>query len=197
LQLYPNQFDSLGDFGESHTAHLVLKPNAEPYIDPPRKFPIHKKEKIKAELEKMEQSGVIRRVTEHTAWCSSLAFATKSDGSLHICLDPAKLNKALVRCPHKIPCIEELNHQLAGATTFSKLDARTGYWSIRLDNQSQLLTTFRTPFGRYCFTRLPFGLCVSQDIFQQAMDTILEQCQGVIAKADDIIVFGKTKQEHD
>lgn len=196
-RLYPKQFDRLGDFGESFTAHLVLKPDARPYIDPPRKFPIHKTEQIKAELKKMETTGVIRRVTEHTEWCSSLAFTTKTDGSLRVCLDPAKLNKALSRCPHKVPDLEELTHKLAGATLFSKLDAKSGYWAIRLDKASQLLTTFRTPFGRYCFRRLPFGLSVSQDLFQQAMDSILEHCEGVIGKADDLTVFGKTKAEHD
>ena len=196
-RLYPNQFDRLGDLGEDFEAKLILKADAEPYIDPPRKYPIHKTEQIKAELDKMEELGVIRRVTQHTEWCSSLAFATKSDGTLRVCLDPAKLNKALSRCPHKMPNLEELNHRLSGATVFSKVDAKTGYWSIRMDEKSQLLTTFRTPFGRYCFNRLPFGLSVSQDIFQQAMDTILEQCHGVVGKADDITVFGKNKSDHD
>lgn len=65
-----------------------------------------------------------------------------------------------------MPNLEELNHKLSGATVFSKLDAKAGYWAVRLDEQSQLLTTFRTPQGRYCFNRLPFGLNVSQDIFQ-------------------------------
>ena len=193
--MYPNQFDHIGDFHGD--AKLHLKENVEPYIDAPRKWPIHLKDKIKTELENMEQQSIIRRVEEHTDWCSSLAFSTKSDGSIRICLDPSKLNKALKRCKHKIPTVEELNHRLDKAKYFSKLDAKAGYWSIHLDPASQLLTTFRTPFGRYCFLRLPFGLSVSQDIFQQRMDSILEKCGGVIGIADDVAVFGQTEQEHD
>ena len=70
--------------------------------------------------------------------------------------------------------VEEINPQFAGARLFSKLDAKAGYWAIHLDSESQLLTTFRMPFGRYCWLRLPFGLNISQDIFKDCMDQILE-----------------------
>ena len=96
-----------------------------------------------------------------------------------------------------IPTLEELNTHFAGSTVFSKLDAKAGYWSVHLDPDSQLLTTFRTPFGRYCWTRLPFGLNVSQDIFQARMDEILEDLQGVVGIHDDVCVHGKTQEEHD
>ena len=61
----------------------------------------------------------------------------------------------------------------------------------------KLLTTFRTPVGRYCFTRLPFGLNISQDIFQQCMDEILEDLNSCASIADDICVFGATEEECD
>ena len=138
----------------------------------------------------MEKQGVIRKVSEHTDWCSSLAYCVKKDGSLRICIDPQKLNQALKRCPHKVPTLEELNPQFAGSTDFSKLDAKAGYWSVHLDPDSQLITTFRTPFGRYCWTRLPFGLRVSQDIFQARMDEILEDLPGVVGITDDVCFTG-------
>ena len=90
--------------------------------------------------------------------------SVRKDGSLRICIDLQKLNQALKRCPHKIPTLEELNPQFAAPTVFSKLDGKPGHWSVHLGPDSQLITTFRTPFGRYCWTRLPFGLRVSQDI---------------------------------
>ena len=71
------------------------------------------------------------------------------------------------------------------------LTQKAGYWSIHLDEDSQLLTTFRTQFGRYCWSRLPFGLCVSQDWFPAKMDQILEGLHGVVSIADDIAVCGK------
>ena len=99
--------------------------------------------------------------------------------------------------PHHTPTVEEITHKFAGATVFSKLDAKSGYWSIPLEEKSQLLTTFNSPFGRFCFKRLPFGLKTSQDVFQQAMDQILDGLVGIVAIADDIVVFGKDDYEHD
>ncbi len=192
---YPTQFDTIGNF--EHSAKLHLKDDAEPFIDPPRKTSIHMRDRIKAELESMEQQGVIRRITEHTDWCSSITYSVKKNNTLRICLDPQKLNQALKRCPHKIPTVEELNPAFANATVFSKLDAKAGYWSVHLDPDSQLLTTFRTPFGRYCWTRLPFGLKVSQDIFQQHMDEILETLPGVVGISDDVCVYAQSDAEHD
>ena len=145
----------------------------------------------------MEKQGVIRKVSEHTDWCSSLAYSVKKHGSLRICIDPQKLDQALKRCPRKVPTPEELNPQFAGSTVFSKLDAKAGYWSLHLDPDSQLITTFRTPFGRYCWTRLRFGLRVSQDIFQIRMDKLLEDLPGVVGITDDVCVYGKDEEEHD
>ena len=68
--------------------------------------------------------------------------------------------------------------------------------AVQLEEDSQPLTTFRTPFGRYCWKRLPFGLRVSQDIFQARMDEILEGLNGVVGIADDVAVFGATEAEH-
>ena len=93
--------------------------------------------------------------------------------------------------------MEELAHKLSGAQHFSKLDAKNGYWSTPLDAELQLLTTFHSPFGRFCFRRMPFGLVMFQDVFMQRMDMILEKCPDTIVLIDDVIVYGKTKEEHD
>ena len=80
---------------------------------------------------------------------------------------------------------------------FSKLDVKSGYWCVQLDEDSQLLTTFNSPFGRYCFQRLPFGLKVSQDVFQQVMDKVLGGLKGVVSITDDITVYGNSQEDHD
>jgi hypothetical protein len=192
---YPNQFDSIGEFRTVHK--LTIDPNVPPRIDPPRRIPIALKDKIKSELDKMVEQDVIRRIEEPTDWVSSLTYVTKRDGSLRVCLDPRHLNKALLRPHHQTPTTEELNHRFANAKFFSKLDAKAGYWSIKLDEPSQKLTTFQTPYGRFCFKRLPFGLSVSQDLFQLEMDRIIEKCPGACGIADDVVVFGATEDEHD
>ena len=137
---------------------------------------------------------VIERIKKPTEWVSSLAYSRKSSGKIRICLDPKHLNEAIRRPHYPIPTLEEMTFRLEGATVFSKLDAISGYWSITLDDESSTLTTFNTPFGRYRFLRLPFGLNLSQDIFQEKMDIILENCPGTISIADDIGVFGKDQQ---
>ncbi|PIK51509.1 hypothetical protein BSL78_11614 [Apostichopus japonicus] len=145
----------------------------------------------------MEKLGVIESVTEPTDWVSSVVYSQKANGKWRVCLDPKDLNSAIKRTYHKTPTLEEITHRLAHSTVFSKLDARHGYWSIMLDKESSFLTTFNSPFGRYRFKRLPFGLSVSQDIFQAKMDQILELCPGTFGISDDIGVYGKTEEEHD
>ena len=191
----PEQFDRIGKMPGS--VKLVVDPDVPPHIDAPRKTPIALREAIKEELDDMVENGVIRKVTEPTDWVSSLAYSKKKSGKIRICLDPRHLNLALKRPHHKIPTVEELTHQFHGSCYFSKLDAKSGYWSVQLDEESQLLTTFQTPYGRYCFTRLPFGLKVSQDIFQLKMDQILENVEGATGISDDVVVYGKTEEEHD
>ena len=195
MQKYPKQFYRIG---ESHNTHkLIIDPNVVCHIDPPRRVPIALKDTIKKELDKMVEQQIIRPITEPTEWVSSLTYVTKQDGSLRVCLDPRHLNRALLRPYHQIPTVEDLNHRFAGMKVFSKLDAKAGYWSVKLDAESQKLTTFQTPFGRYCFRRLPFGLSASQDIFQLEIDRILEKCKGACGIADDIVISGADEEEHD
>ena len=156
LTTFPDQFDRVGEFHDEQ--HLVVDPNVPSRRDAPRKLPIALKDKVKQELDKMETQNVIKKVEEPTEWVNSITYVTKKDGSIQICLDPRHLNKALVRLHYKHQTLEELNHRFHNAQFFSKLDAKAGYWSVKLDNENQKLTTFQTPFGRYAFCRLPFGL---------------------------------------
>ena len=80
---------------------------------------------------------------------------------------------------------------------FSKLDANSGFWQIPLEQCSRLLTTFITPFGRYCFNKLPFGISSAPEHFQKRMSQILDGLEGVVCQMDDVLVFGKDQQQHD
>ena len=96
-----------------------------------------------------------------------------------------------------MPTVEEVTHEFANSCYFTKLNACHGYWSIVLDEESSLLTTFNSPFGRYFFLCLPFGLVCSQDIFQKKMDQFLEECPGCIGITDDITIHGYPEAKHD
>ena len=77
------------------------------------------------------------------------------------------------------------------------LKAKSGYWNVKLERRSSYYTTFNSPFGRYRFLRMPFSLKMSQDVFQSKIDQTFEGYQGVVGICDDIVVYGKTKEEHD
>ena len=194
---YPNCFDGIGKFQGEY--HITLDPSVPPVIHPPQHVPISLKDDIKHELDEMEELDIITKVREGepTAWVNSLVYRRKPNGRLKICLDPKDLNAAIQRDHHVTPTLEEVLPKLNGATHFSILDARSGYWNVTLDEESSYLTTFNSPVGRYRFKRMPFGLRMSQDVFQSKIDQTFEGCNGVVGIADDIVVFGKTTEEHD
>ena len=93
--------------------------------------------------------------------------------------------------------LEDVTSKLTNATCFSILDITHAYWSVKLDEASSYLTTFSTPFGRYRYLRLPFGISVSSDLFQLKCNEIFEGLPGVTAIVDDILIYGRTREEHD
>lgn len=134
----------------------------------------------------MKQKGVIKKMIELTNWVTSIVISRQKNGKLQVCLEPKDLNKVMKQCHHKTPPLEEITHKLSGSRYCTKLDAKNGSWSVVLDEKSSKLTTFNSRFGRYCFQRMPFGLVMSQNIFQHRMDQILEKCSGTVSIADDI-----------
>ena len=107
------------------------------------------------------------------------------------------VNKAIRRDHYRTPMLEEITHELAGSTKFTKVDGSSSYYCIVLNYESSLLTTFNTHRGRFHSVYLPFGLACAQDIFQRMMDQILDRCEGVIGITDDIIIHDKDDAEHD
>ena len=140
---------------------------------------------------------VITHIDQPTDWVSSITYVQKANGELHVCLDPCDLNRAICHDHHKMPTVEEVTHKFANLHYFTKLDACHGYWSIVLDEESSLLTTFNSPFGRYHFLCFPFGLFCSQDIFQKKIDLFLKECPGCIGITNDITIHGCSEAEHD
>ena len=121
----------------------------------------------------------------------------KKSGDVRICVDLKHLNESIVRERYIIPSKDEILGQLAGAAVFSSLDAESGFWQIPLDEESQKMTTFITPFGRYCYQRLPFGISSAPEIFQRKMSELFKDMDGVVVYLDDVLVFGSTVEEHD
>ncbi|KAL7851818.1 hypothetical protein SRHO_G00176030 [Serrasalmus rhombeus] len=194
--LYPTVFSGLGKLKEPYK--IELEPGAVPYaLSTPRRVPLPLRDKVRAELNRMESMGVISKVTKPTPWCAGLVVAPKAQpGKLRLCVDLTHLNKWVRRERHILPAADHTLAMLAGAKVFTKLDATSGFWQIPLSEESSLLTTFITPFGRYSFNRLPFGISSAPEHFQRRMSQMLEGCEGAVCHADDIVVYGEDMQQH-
>lgn len=192
---YPKLCQGLGLMQQPYT--IKLKPDAVPFsLATPRRVPIPLLGKVKQELEKMESMGVISRVEEPTEWCSGMVPVPTKNDSVRICVDLTHLNDAVCREKYILPSVEQTLGSLAGAVVFSKLDANRGFWQVPLSPESAHYTTFITPFGRYHFNRLPFGIASAPEHFQRRMSVILNGLPGVVCHMDDILIWGKDQQEH-
>ena len=194
IKAYPDRFEGIGRF--PGTYHITLHSDVKPVTDAPWKCPIAMWPLMWEKLDEFMEQGIIIPVEEPMDWVSSLTYSWRANGKLRVCLDPWDVNKAIKRDHYKTPTVEEITHLLAGSKKFTKVNGTSSYLCIVLDYESPLLTTFNTPWGRYRFIRLPWGLSCAQDIFQWMMDQILECCEGVIGIADDIIIHGKD-EDHD
>ena len=114
-----------------------------------------------------------------------------------MCIDLSKLNDSVLRERHILPTVDQTLSLLADAKVFSKLDCNSAFLQIPLSPESQLLTTFITPMGRFCFRRVPFGISSASEHYQKRISAILQGLEGVVCLIDDILVFGRDQTEHD
>ena len=195
LDEYKDLFE--GDLGNLPVVYRMrLDPNVTPVVRPPRKVPLAMEESVKQVLERKVKIGVIAPVSKPTKWVSQMVAAKKKDGSVRMCIDPRDLNKALKRPHHPMRTVEDVVSRMPNATVFSTLDARSGFWQIKLDYESLLLTMFSTPFGRYRFLRMPFGITSASEVFQCAMEELFAGYPCAII-VDDLLVWGEGTAEHD
>ena len=186
---FPSVFaDKTGTLAGEH--HIRINEHIQPVQHVPRRLPVATREKVQRKLDELEKDGIVEKVTEPTPWISSMVTVVKPNGKLRICLDPKDLNRAVQREKYQLPTIEDVATRLTGAKVFTKLDARNGFWHIKMDKESSRLTTFHTPFGRYCWRRLPFGICSAPEVFQRRMHEVVEGLVGVEVVADDFLVVG-------
>ncbi|UYV76496.1 K02A2.6-like [Cordylochernes scorpioides] len=192
---FPEIFNGLGHAKINYK--ISLQPDAKPYaLCTPRRVPIPLMKEVKEQLEEMTRLGVIESVEEPTEWCAGMVAVSKPGGKIRICVDLTKLNQYIRRENYPLPATEHILGQLGNACYFSKLDANSGFWQFGLAKESQKLTTFITPFGRFFFKRIPFGITSAPEIFQRKMTQLLGKIEGVVCFMDDIVVYGSSLEEH-
>ncbi len=196
LKEYEDRFDGgVGRFPQLYSA--TLDPDVKPVVQPPHRIPHSILPRLKNKLDSMEQHRFVDKVDEPTDWVSNLVVTEKKDGSLRICLDPKDLNKAIKREHFHIPTTKEVVSNLGGKKKFTIVDQRDSYWQVGLDAITARLTTFQTPFGRYCFNVLPFGLKSASEILQKRNYQVFGDIPGVYMISDDMIIAGADDKEHD
>ena len=122
----------------------------------------------------------------------------KSNGKLRVCLDPRTINKALRFNIHNARTFPEITSQIKSVKYVSKIDTNSEFWTLPMDPASQILMTFNTPWGRFCFLKMPFGLNQSQYFFQFWMDTYFGNLnKGTHVIVDDVKIHGEDKSTHD
>lgn len=194
---YPHLFNGFGQM-KNQEYDIKVKDDATPFaITVPRQIPIPLRKKTRKELKRMERNGAISRVDEPTEWCAPMVVTPKSNGKVRICVDLTKLNQFVQRENHPLPTTETTLGKLAGARYFSRLDANLGFWQIKLSEKSRPLTTFITPWGRYCFNVLPFGISSGSEKFQKSVSQILEGLDGIECNIVDILIYGRSQEKHD
>ena len=177
--------------------HLTFDKTVLPVILPVRKAPLAVKEPLKNEIDRLASQGILKPVDTPTDWVSLMVFVMRSNGKIHLCINPKPLNKAL-NCNHYLLLvIDDLLPELSKAKVFSVVDTNNGFWHVQLDTESGFLTTFGTLWGQYRWTRMPFGISPAPEEFQQCLNTALGGLQGIVPIYDDIFIsgVGETKAE--
>ncbi|KRZ65375.1 Retrovirus-related Pol polyprotein from transposon, partial [Trichinella papuae] len=156
--------------------------DAKPVRCSPRRIPYHQRAQVEALLDEMLRRDVIE--PSSSPWASPIVLVKKKDGSCRFCVDYRQLNNLTRKDAHPLPRIDDTLDALAGAQWFSTLDLASGYWQDEVEQQDREKTAFTTPFGLYQFKRL--------------METALRGLVGsdCLVYLDDVIVFGKTAEEH-
>ena len=191
---YPSLFN--GELGLiKDNVRLETDPSVQPVQNPIRRIPQAMMRSLKQELDRLKRLEVIKEVSEPTEWLFSLVTVKKPNGNIRVCIDPQPLNAALKRAPVMTPILDDILPQLEGAKIFSVIDVKDGYWNLKLSEKASFLTATSTPFGNIRFLRLPFGLKVSSDQFQAALNEALHGLDGVHVIADDILIVGKGESD--
>ena len=195
LNSHKNLFDDeLGKVDIQAKIHIT--PEAMPVFCRARTVPYALREKIKEEISRLQDQGIIEPV-RFSDWAAPVVPVVKSDGRIRLCGDyKVTINRASKIDKYPLPRIDDLLTTLAGGKRFSKLDLAHAYLQVPLDLDSKKFTTINTHKGLYQYTRLPFCISSAPAIFQRIMENILRDVPRVCVYLDDILITGKTDDEH-
>ncbi|CAH8528395.1 unnamed protein product [Schistosoma rodhaini] len=193
LHRHHNMFkEGLGECTKAQ-AILTLKPAATPVFRPKRPVPYAALPVVEQEIERLHKLGVIEPVN-FSEWAAPIVVVKKTNGSIRLCADYSTgLNEALETHQYPLPLSEDLFAKLNGGKLFAKLDLSEAYLQIPVADECKNLLTINRHKGLFRYNRLHFGVKTAPSIFQQVMDTMLQDVPGAAAYLDDIIIMGVGK----
>ena len=181
-----------------------------PVSSRPYTLPLKHYEWVQREIESLERAGVITK--SMSKWASPIVMVPKKSApreppKRRLCVDFRKVNELQQEIItagktkgqisiHPLPKIDEMYAKLKGAKVFSTTDLRSGYHHITLGKSSRAKTAFVTPFGKYEFLMVPFGLAQAPAYFQLLMNKVLKGLKFVMAYLDDIIIFSQNELQY-
>jgi len=175
---------------------IKIRPDVLPVVHAPRSVPVTICDQLKTELDHLQKCGFIAQVEEPTDWVNILVCVRKKNGRVRIFIDPGDLNKAICREHYPMSSIDDIVTRIHDSKVFSTVDANMGYFQIKLSEQSSMLTTFNTPFGRYRYLRLPMGIKCAGEVYQREMMHHFGAIPGVEVVVDELLIHGATIEEH-
>ncbi|XP_064482922.1 uncharacterized protein K02A2.6-like [Ornithodoros turicata] len=177
-------------------ATLILKPDATPRFVKARSLPLSLKPAVEKEIERLIKNDVWTPV-QTSEYATPIVPVVKKDGGIRLCGDyKVTLNPQLVAESYPLPRIDEMLAALAGGRYYSKIDLSRAYYQVVMSEQSKRLLTVNTHKGLFAVNRLPFGVVSAPALFQRIMDNMLKGLNDVVCYLDDILVMGRTQEEH-
>ena len=168
--------------------------DAEPRRSHPYRVPDRLKEGVRSEVNKLVELGIV--VPSTSPWASPVVPVPKTDGTVRVCVDYRKLNEVTTSDPYYMTCMDEILERVGGSKIISKLDLVKGFYQVEVDPSSQCKTAFVSPYGKFEFQRMPFGLKNAPAAFQRMM-VVLGDCYECSAPyIDDVVVFSNSGEEH-
>ncbi|GBN15820.1 Retrovirus-related Pol polyprotein from transposon 297 [Araneus ventricosus] len=198
LKEFQNLFSTCdADVGHCNmTQHRINTGDHPPIKQYPRRFPLARKEEAERLVNEMVENGIIEESSG--PWASPIVLVKKKDGSTRFCVDYRKLNEITKKDNYPLPRIDDTLDSLNGSQWFMTLDLKSGYWQVEIRLEDREKTAFTTGQGLWQFKVMPFGLCNAPDTFERLMETVLHglSCDACLVYLDDIIVVGRTFEEH-
>lgn len=187
--------EKIGTF-KTGRLEIRLKENAQPKCYKPRPVPYSLISKVDEELNRLVREGILTSV-EVSEWATPIVPVLKPDKTVRICGDyKLTLNPNILVDKFPLPRIDYLFSKLKGGIKFTKLDLSHAYQQVLLSDNSRILTTISTHRGLFMYNRLPYGISSAPAQFQRIIHQTLGNIDGVCAFLDDILITGKSNEEH-